>query len=258
MSVSHEPAPVEVTVRGEVGNGARDYAQAKVEHALSVAGTRVLHAHVVLDRRHDPSVKRPARAEVTVELAGATTLRAHATAPSMGEAVDELEGRLRRRLVQLQDRGRTRHRWTGVATGHEWRHGDQPRRPVPYYPRPEESREVVRHKSFAATPLTIDEAAFEMDLLDHDFYLFTDLESGGPALVHRLPDGGYGVRGGGAGEAVAPVTREPPPPTLTDAEARARIEVEGEPFVFYLDGESGQGRVLYLRYDGHYGLITQA
>jgi hypothetical protein len=45
---------------------------------------------------------------------------------------------------------------------------------------------------------------------------------------------------------------------MTDAQARVRLEADGEPFVFYLDGESGEGRVLYLRYDGHYGLITLA
>ena len=76
-------------------------------------------------------------------------------------------------------------------------------------------------------------------------------------MVHRLPDGGYGVKGGAAEESVAAVTHEPSPPTLTDAEARIRLEADSEPFVFYLDAETGQGRVLYRRYDGHYGLITQ-
>ena len=28
-----------------------------------------------------------------------------------------------------------------------------------------------------------------------------------------------------------------------------------EPFVFYLDGATGRGAVVYRRYDGHYGLI---
>jgi len=256
MSVSQEPAPVQVTLRDDVGSHAGAYAEEKIGQALSVARTQVLNAHVVLDHLHDPAVPRPARAEVSADIGG-TTVRAHATAPTMGEAVDELGARLRRRLVQLQDRTRTRHRWTGVSTEHEWRHGDQPRQPVPHFPRPEESREVVRHKSFAAAPMTIDEAAFDMEMLDHDFYLFTDVESGGPALVHRLPDSGYGVKGEATAESVAAVTHEPSPPTLTDAEARIRLEADSEPFVFYLDPESGQGRVLYLRYDGHYGLITQ-
>ena len=35
-----------------------------------------------------------------------------------------------------------------------------------------------------------------------------------------------------------------------------RLEADGEPFVFYRDSETSEGRVLYHRYDGHYGLIT--
>ena len=255
MSVSKESVPVQVTLRGDVGGGEGEYARVKVEQALGVVSDAVLHAHVVLERHNDPAVERPAKAEATVEV-GRTTVRAHGVAPTMTEAVDELEVRLRHRLVQLAERSRTRHRWTGVASEHEWRHGDLPRRPVPYFPRPEESREVVRHKSFAAAPMTVDEAAFEMDLLDHDFYLFTDLGSGEPALVHRLADGGYAVQGATGADAVATVTSEPPPPRLTDDQARTRLAADGEPFVFYLDADSGQGRVLYRRYDGHYGLIA--
>ena len=91
-----------------------------------------------------------------------------------------MESRLRRQLVQLRDRTRTRHRWTRhrstlSAGEHEWRHGDRPREQEPWFPRPAESREVVRRKTFAAEPMTVDEAAWEMDLLDHDFYLYTDL-----------------------------------------------------------------------------------
>jgi len=173
----------------------------------------------------------------------------------MQEAVDELEYRLRRQLVQLRDRDRARHRWTAVAAEHEWRHGDLPRHRVPYFPRPEETREVVRHKSFVSTPMEADEAAYEMHLLDHDFFLYRDAGSGGPALVHRLPGGGHGVQGADPAKTVATVASEPPPPLLTDAEARARLEADGEPFVFYLDSTTEAGRVLYHRYDGHYGLI---
>ena len=255
MSVSAESVPVEVTLRGHVGSHARDYARDKVAAALAGEQPGVLHAHVVLERRADPAVPRPHRAEVTADVHGAV-LRAHAVAPSMGEAVDAMESRLRRQLVQLRNRTRTRHRWTGVAGEHEWRHGDVPRESEPWFPRPSESREVVRRKTFAAAPMTVDEAAWEMDLLDHDFYLYTDLASGDPALVRRLPDGGYAVRGGAEQDTVAAVTREPAPPTLTDVEARTRMDTDPDPFVFYVDRESGEGCVLYRRYDGHYGLIV--
>ena len=255
MSVSAEPVPIEVTLRGNVGDFAGDYARDKVAAALDVAHEPVLHAHVVLDWSHDPARERPALAEVTVDVNG-TTVRAKTTAPTMNEAVDDLEYRLHRQLVQLQDRARTRHRWTGIAQEGEWRHGDLPRRAVPFFPRAEETLEVVRHKSFASEPMTVDEAAYEMDLLDHDFFLYRDTRSGRPALVHRLPSAGYGVQGVTPTTTAATVTYEPLPPTLTDAEAHARLGADGEPFVFYLDSGTGEERVLYHRYNGHYGLIT--
>lgn len=260
MPVSTESMPIEVTLRGNVGEGAGRYARSKVAQALTVAHRPVRQAHVVLDFRHDPALERKATVEATALVDG-TTVRAKAAAPTMPEAVDELEYRLRRRLVQLQERSRDRHRWTGVATSHEWRHGDLPRRPVAHFPRPPELREVVRRKTFASAPMTVDEAAYEMDLLDHDFFLYLDVGSGTPALVHHTPDGGYAVSGAGVslGEessTTAPVAREPGPARLSDADARARLEADGEPYVFYLDTDSGDGRVLYLRYDGHYGLVS--
>jgi ribosome-associated translation inhibitor RaiA len=257
MTVPTAPVPVEVTLRGDVGSSAGAYAHDKIASALAVAHAPVLGVHVVLDRRHDPAVGNHALAQVTAHVDG-HWVRARRTAPTIHEAVDALEDRLRRQLVHLQDRNRTRHRWTGIASEHEWRHGDLPRQQVPYYPRAEETREVVRHKSFASTAMTVDEAAYEMDLLDHDFFLYRDAVSGLPALVHRLSDGGYGVQGAEPDATVATVTFEPPPPSLTDVGARARLEAVGEPFVFYLDNDTGAGRVLYHRYDGHYGLIELA
>ncbi len=254
MSTTAEPYAFEVTLRGDVGSHAADYARRKVADALEISHAPVLWAHVVLDKRRDPAVVRDALAEASADING-TVVRAMTTAPTLGEAIDELEYRLRRRLVQLQERNRDRHRWTGIAAEGEWRHGDEPRRPVPYFPRAEESREVVRHKSFASAPMTVDEATYEMDLLDHDFFLYRDVASGKPALVHRSSDGRYAVSGAEAGETAAEVSHEPPPPMLTDAAARTRLEADGEPFVFYLESESGDGRVLYHRYDGHYGLI---
>jgi ribosome-associated translation inhibitor RaiA len=255
MAVQAQPVPVEVTLRGDVGSSAGGYARDKVAHALGVAHAPVLSAHVVLAWRHDPgAAESHALAQASAHVDG-HWVRARTAAPTMHEAVDALEDRLRRQLVHLQDRDRTRYRWTGIAAEHEWRHGDLPRHAVPYVPRPEDTREVVRHKSFASTAMTVDEAAYEMDLLDHDFFLYRDAASGRPALVHRLPDAGYGVQGAEPDATVATVTYGPPPPSLSDDEARARLEADGEPFVFYLAGDSDTGRVLYHRYDGHYGLI---
>lgn len=252
MSVAAQPLPVEVTLRDNVGSFAGDYARRKVTAALSVARGPVLFVHVVLDHHHDPALHLRASAEVTAQVDG-HVLRARTAAPTMREAVDALDERLRHRLVRLQGRERTRHRWSGVAGRHEWRHGDLPRLAVPYFPRPAETREVRKFKAFAGTPLTVAEATYQLELLDHDFFLFRDAATGGPALVHRQPEGGYAVRGGAPD---APVHHGPPPASLTDEQARARLEAEGAPYVFYVVPSTGEGRVLYHRYDGHYGLIT--
>ena len=44
---------------------------------------------------------------------------------------------------------------------------------------------VVREKTHAATPMTLDQALYEMELVGHDFYLYVDKDSGLPAVVYR-------------------------------------------------------------------------
>lgn len=257
MTLTKKPIPVTVTLRGNVGEYAGEYARNKISTALGVAHGPVLTAHVVLDWRHNPAAENHAVAEASANVDG-LMVRAKTAAPTTREAVDDLEYRLRRQLARLQDRNRTQHRRAGIPAEHEWRHGDPPRHQVPYFPRSEGTREVVRHKSFASTPMTLEEAAYEMDLLDHDFFLYRDAASGAPALVHHRPGGGYGVPGAEPGGTTASVTQAPPPHSLTEGQARARLEAGGEPFVFYLDAGTGAGCVLYHRYDGHYGLIELA
>jgi hypothetical protein len=187
-----------------------------------------------------------------------TQIGASATGVEMREAIDLLEGKLEQNLLQHQDHRRTRHRWIGVAADHEWRRGDLPTRRDAWFPRPAAEREVVRRKTFELEPMTSDEAAFEMDLLGHDFYLFRDATSSQDAVVFRDGEGNIAVHGEAVLRPDVPSGLEVvrTAPTLSEREAIGRLEVSGEPFVFYLDPETARGRVLYLRYDGHYGLIS--
>ncbi len=52
---------------------------------------------------------------------------------------------------------------------------------------------VVREKSHDATPMTLDQALYEMELVGHDFYLFVDKESEKPSVVYRRHGYDYGV-----------------------------------------------------------------
>jgi ribosomal subunit interface protein len=52
---------------------------------------------------------------------------------------------------------------------------------------------VVREKSHAAAPMTLEQALYEMELVGHDFYLFVDKESEKPSVVYRRHGYDYGV-----------------------------------------------------------------
>jgi ribosomal subunit interface protein len=52
---------------------------------------------------------------------------------------------------------------------------------------------VVREKVHAATPMTLDQALYEMELVGHDFFLYVDKESERPSVVYRRRGYDYGV-----------------------------------------------------------------
>ena len=52
---------------------------------------------------------------------------------------------------------------------------------------------VVREKFHAASPMGIEQALFEMELVGHDFFLFMDAASGIPSVVYRRRGYQYGV-----------------------------------------------------------------
>lgn len=52
---------------------------------------------------------------------------------------------------------------------------------------------IVRTKRFNLKPMSVDEAAMQMDLLGHDFYVFTNSETESLGVVYRRKDGSYGL-----------------------------------------------------------------
>jgi ribosomal subunit interface protein len=60
-------------------------------------------------------------------------------------------------------------------------------------PDTEELGRIVRRKQHPAEPMTVDQALYEMELVGHDFYLFSDAASGLPSVVYRRRGFHYGV-----------------------------------------------------------------
>ena len=52
---------------------------------------------------------------------------------------------------------------------------------------------VVRRKAHTDAPMSVDDALAKMELVGHDFYLFSDADSGKPCVVYRRKGYDYGV-----------------------------------------------------------------
>ena len=246
-----------VVVRGAVPDAIVAYGREKLVHALRMSRAPVLAAELRIDRHADPARAGAVHVEMTLDLDG-VVVRARASAPEPSAAVDDAVDRLERRIETVMHRSQDRmlrHRDT-----RSWHHEDRvvPRRRG--FPRPADERELVRRKSFAVQAESIEDALFDLERLDHDFFLFEHDVTGGDAVVFRAGDGRYGlILTRPAPEAVAAVGIEliggPTPAELPVDEARALLDASGAPFVFFTDPDTARGGVVYRRDDGHDGLV---
>ena len=250
-----------LSTKGAVGERAGARAREKVAGILAEHKLPVLFGRVKLAWEPDPARPRRARAEVLLDVNG-EPLRVRADAHEMTEAVDLLADRLRDQVEHRARRQEELHRSNGVALAGEWRHGDLPLERPAYFERPVAERQLVRQKTFAAGALTCDEAIFDMNQLDDDFYLFVDLASGLDSVVERTGRPAYLMTRLRPSKAELGPTAEPvelsheAAPVLNLDEAIQRLGASGERHLFFQDAQSGRGWVLYIRDDGHYGLLV--
>ena len=253
---------VQTEAHGAVSGLATAVAVRKVRSLLRIAPGPVLSARVKLTMAADPAVLWPAIAQVSLDLSG-RLIRAQATGSDLHEAVSQMSDRLR---IGLE---RAARNWAAVRGGKpvalppEWPHRSPPSPRMPGFARPPEGRKVMRHKAYPLARQSPEEASTELELLDYDFYLFTERATGQDSVLYRTADG-YRLaqvrpRPGGLGPVhVAVTVSEHPAPGLTLAAAIAQLEALGQPFLFFVSSETGRGNLIYHRYDGNYGVITPA
>lgn len=119
--------------------------------------------------------------EITIQQRG-MICRAEDTAPEMNEALDHVVAALGRQIR----RNKTRlEKAKKVSPGAEM--ADV------YYDELEEELTVARVKRFPVEVMTPEEAVLQMEMLDHQFFLFRDDATGGIHVVYKRKDGGYGL-----------------------------------------------------------------
>ena len=60
-------------------------------------------------------------------------------------------------------------------------------------PAEKEVSQLVKTKQVSADVMTVDEAILQLEMLDHDFFLFINEENHKPTLVYLRKDGNYGT-----------------------------------------------------------------
>lgn len=57
----------------------------------------------------------------------------------------------------------------------------------------EDDLQVIKNKQVDATRMSVDEAILQLEMLDHDFFLFINEETNKPTVVYLRKDGNYGT-----------------------------------------------------------------
>lgn len=254
---------VRVTTHGQLP-GAEDYARRKIGELGRLTHEPVLDAHVRLSLHGDPAVARRVLAQANLDVNG-RLVRAQVEGVTAREAIDRLEARLRHRLERCAQHWEAKRGGLPRQAPQEWRHQSEATHRPGYFPRPENERRIMRHKSYGLPACTVEESAVDMEALDYDFHLFTEAGTRQDCALYREGPTEYrlALLDPEGAEDLAPfempLTISPQPaPRLTVDEAIDRINALGLPFLFFVDSAHGRGSVLYHRYDGHYGLITPA
>ncbi|GGY06249.1 ribosome hibernation-promoting factor, HPF/YfiA family [Streptomyces minutiscleroticus] len=183
----------------------------KLEKIQKLDG-KVISLDVEVSKEPNPrQADRSDRVEITLRTRG-PVIRAEAAASDPYAALDLATDKLDARLRKQHDKRRTR-RGTGrlsaadvadtvpdVATldgnGGIVREQEPDGVPVKKIGSLEVKGEgplVVREKTHVASPMTLDQALYEMELVGHDFYLFVDSETKEPSVVYRRHAYDYGV-----------------------------------------------------------------
>ncbi len=179
---------VEITVRGrnvDVSESLRDAVEEKVGR-LGRFLDGMERADVRFTEERNPRISEKEVCEVTMQGHG-HVVRAHAAASDALVAVDLVVDKLAHRLQKLKGklvgRSHPRHHDGTVVSPSSADDLDEDQG-VP---------RIVRVKQFDMKPMTPEEAALQMELLGHDFFLFTNADTGAAGVVYRRQDGDIGL-----------------------------------------------------------------
>lgn len=173
-------------IRGEnieVTPALREYVEKKISKLERYFTESIeSNCHVNLRTYND----KKAKVEVTIPMPN-LVLRAEEVHEDMYAAIDlisdKLERQIRKHKTKVNRKFREKGQMDAVFT-------------LPDNEKPEEETpelEIVRQKRFDLKPMDSEEAILQMNMLGHNFFVFTNAETNLTNIVYRRKDGRYGL-----------------------------------------------------------------
>jgi len=179
----------------EVTPAIRDYTETKLTRAISHFEGMVKEADVHLSVARNPRVPQQI-AEVTM-FANGTVIRAQEKSENLYASIDLVASKLSRQLNRYKERLQHAHQGPVHRSARDEEAGAAALPPPGSSLTDGKEAELpsrgVRRKYFAMHPMSLDQALHQLELIDHDFYLFRDAETDQLQVVYRRNHGGYGV-----------------------------------------------------------------
>ena len=166
----------------EVSDAIRSYAESKLAKLERQLPDPRVELELTVER--NPSIPQNQVAEATIWTNG-PVLRAREASADMRASIDQLVEKLERQVKRYREK-RSRKETVRRANGHA---------PVeePNFTAEQLEQMIVKSKQFDLQPLTPDEAALELELIGHDFFVFVNVDTGKTNVVYRRRAGAYGL-----------------------------------------------------------------
>ena len=174
----------------DITNAIREYVNQKIEKALNHFQNLITEVDVHLSVERNPRINSKQTAEVTLYVNGAV-IRAEESSENLYASIDLVADKISRKLRKYKEKRQEKSyaptKTTDILT-------DQPvvtdllKDRVPELP-----TQVVRTKYFAMPPMTVQEALEQLEMIDHDFYMFLNADTNEINVVYERNHGGYGL-----------------------------------------------------------------
>ena len=146
----------------ELSGALKKYTEAKIEKATHHYKDIVKEADIHLSIEKNPRVSFQT-AEVTI-FANGTVIRAEEKTENLYSSIDLVSNKLCRKLRKYKERN------------NKTIHNNQ-----------------FKNKYFEMTPISSEEARKQLDLIDHDFYVFRNKKNNELQVLYKRNHGGYGL-----------------------------------------------------------------